>query len=537
MLDFPSPQIELAHRDVLQYFDWKYCIPKSSDFDNEAYYPLYYSDKRYNLIRGGRGSAKSYEVCGKLPIVLISSLPFCRFLIVRQIYQTHKTSTYQEILDYLDFWQLKSEFQINKSPMSIVHKETGNYILFRGMDKPDAIKSVKDITHVVWEEAFEIKDWQGITVVDKSVRTPKLKFGGIHKHYFPFNPDNINHPLYEVFYDESEEKKRRYKPYRDNALLLHTTYKDNKFVPQTFINLIEADRIANPERFLVDGLGQWGMIRETGLFYRHFDYVKNVEEGLYDRVYDSRAPLHITFDFNVYPYISLAISQLHYDEIEHELQACTIDEICLDDNASAGDLRKTVEAFLKKYRRHTGKVIVCGDRAGHSRKTNSIPDFATIFNMMQKTPTSQYQQQRTNKGTIEKFNPYPEYEELGCSFVVVDNTIRDKNPRLILRQNFFERLHLGKLKVLPLSPAYGTINAKGQKRAMSQQYENIRIVQKIDALCKKTIKDYMELKEDVTKGGKCTRNKDLGHISDALDYQYCKWFAEELAFIAKELKL
>lgn len=530
-------QLKLLKLDILSYFDYKYCIPKDERFDNEIYYQLYNSDKKYNLMRGGRGSAKSYETSGKLPIVLISCLPFCRILVIRQIEQRHITSTYQEMLDYIDFWKLRSEFKITLRPLRIEHLETGNYILFRGMDKPDSVKSIKDVTHVIWEEAFEIKDWKGVKTIDKSVRTPKLKIGSPHRHYFTFNPDNTNHWLYEVFYDESEEKKRQYRYFRENALYMHTTYKDNKFLPEAFIELIEADKDADPERFLVDGLGQWGRLRETGLFYRQFDYVKIVEEGLKDRVYDSKAPLHITFDFNVYPYISLAISQLHYDAIEHQIQACTIDEICLDDNASAGDLRKTLIAFLQKYRKHTGNVVVCGDRAGHSRKTNSIPDFATIFAMLQPTPKNKYQQHRTQTGQIVSVNPYPEYEDLGCIFKMIDNTIYSQNPRLVLRQNFFERLHLGQLKVLPAHKNYGTINSRGGSRPLSVQYPDVQIVQKIDAECKKTIKDYMELKEDVLKGGKSTRDKDLGHISDALDYQYCQWFDAELAYMAKELKL
>jgi hypothetical protein len=203
-----------------------------------------------------------------------------------------------------------------------------------------------------------------------------------------------------------------------------------------------------------------------------------------------------------------------------------------------GNLQKTVNEFLSRYKNHKGKVVVCGDRAGHSRKTNAVPDFATIFSMLQITPKAKYQKARDTTNRLIDINPYPEYEESGATFEAIDGTIHSQNPRLKHRQVFFERLHQGRLKVLPLSRNNGTINAAGQTRPLSAQYPNITIVQKIDEEnCKFMIKDYQELKEDFLKGGKSTRNADLGHTSDAMDYQYCQIFDAELAFLVKELKL
>jgi PBSX family phage terminase large subunit len=490
-------------------------------------------------MKGGRGSAKSYEAVGKLPIIYLCVYPFRKFLIMRQRYNTHKGSTFDELISYIENWGLQSEFQISLSPIGITHKKSGNSILFKGMDKPAAIKSIKDITDIVWEECFEVKSFAGFDVVNKSVRTLEMeKFGGISKMIIPFNPDNKDHFLYEIFYDPSEEKARKYAYYRENAYYLTTTYRDNQFVSKDFIQLIEADRVANPERYLVDGLGEWGSIKETGLFYRFFDYASSVEFGLKKRVYDASAPLHITFDFNVYPYISLEVTQLNSNAKTAQLEVCTIDEICLTDKMAMGNLQKTVNEFLSRYKNHKGKVVVCGDRAGHSRKTNTVPDFATIFSMLQITPKAKYQKARDTTNRLIDINPYPEYEESGATFEAIDGTIHSQNPRLKHRQVFFERLHQGRLKVLPLSRNNGTINAAGQTRPLSAQYPNITIVQKIDEEnCKFMIKDYQELKEDFLKGGKSTRNADLGHTSDAMDYQYCQIFDAELAFLVKELKL
>lgn len=529
MIKLSKKEEELLQHDILEYFDYKYCIPKDYRLDNEVYYPVYYSDKRYNHIYGGRGSGKSNEMQGKLPIVLISCLPFCRILIIRQIYNTHRTSTFQEAVDYIERWQLEPFFKVTKQPMQITHLETGNYIIYRGMDNPNSIKSVKDVTHVIWEECFEIKDEEGVSTVDKSVRTPRLKFD-IHKHYFVYNPDNKNHWLYDKFHSSKKEHQEQYAAFRRNAMLVKTTYRDNKFVPQSFVDLIEADRTANPERYQVDGLGNFGSLRVHGLFYNGFRYERTAVSGLYKEVYNDKAPLYISFDFNVYPYVSLEIVQLNADSTTNELRVCHIDEICLTQPDKIGRVEETCKAFLKQYKDHIGKVFVIGDRSGHNKKTNSVSDYATIFNMLTKTSKSKYM----NNGTL---NPYPEYEQLGCKFKLYDLTIKRQNPRLIYRQIFFERLHNKRLKVLEPSRMNGTINAAGQASGLSSQYGGHTIIQLIDEdKCPYLLKDYQEVKEDIIKGGKDSRDRNLTHTSDAVDYLYCQIFDAEMRKVESEFR-
>jgi hypothetical protein len=529
MIKLSKKEEELLQHDILEYFDYKYCIPKDYRLDNEVYYPVYYSDKRYNHIYGGRGSGKSNEMQGKLPIVLISCLPFCRILIIRQIYNTHRTSTFQEAVDYIERWQLEPFFKVTKQPMQITHLETGNYIIYRGMDNPNSIKSVKDVTHVIWEECFEIKDEEGVSTVDKSVRTPRLKFD-IHKHYFVYNPDNKNHWLYDKFHSSKKEHQEQYAAFRRNAMLVKTTYRDNKFVPQSFVDLIEADRTANPERYQVDGLGNFGVLKETGLYYSAFQYNKSAVDKLRNSVYNSDRTIYLTFDFNVYPYISLEIAQLNTDDDNKELQMCHIDEICLTSNEERGKVDKTCIEFLKRYKHHRGRVVICGDRSGNSRKTNAPPDYATVKRILMPTSKRDY----IGGGRI---NPYPTYEELGCKFKLLDKTITSQNPRLKYRQRFFERLHNKKIKILEVSRNNGTINAAGIRRDLSVQYAGYTIVQLIDEdKCPMLLRDYQEVKEDVVKGGKDSRDKELTHTSDAVDYLYCQIFDAEFNKIISEFK-
>ena len=536
MKELSKEEKRLLELDILRMFFVETGIPKDKRLDNEIYYQVYKSKKRYNLIYGGRGSGKSFEIEGKLPIVLISCLPFCRILMIRQVYNSIKGSQFQEICDYIDKWDLYNYFDILKSPMRITHKASENSITFAGMDKPQSLKSIKDVTHVIFGEAFHIDNVEGISVVDKSVRTPRLELDN-HKLFFVFNPDNKQHHLFEKFFDDSQEASERFKYYRDNSFILQTTYKDNKFVPEQFSQLIEADSKANPERYKVDALGQWGELKKSNLYYQNFNHDSVVEESLFERVYDSLKPLHITFDFNVFPYISLIINQLNFNAATHELEACQIDEICLTESKEVGNIEATCKAFLKKYHKHIGTVVIYGDKSGHNKKTNALSDFATIFLCMAQTPQNKYIEQvdSATKKLI-RVNPNSDYEDLNCIFRLKDQTIRTQNPLHQTRKLFFRRLHSETLNVLPLSRKFSTINAAGQKRQLSELYGNVKIVQKIDSSCRFLIKDFMNVEEDEISGTKSTRDKNLSHTSDASDYFFCQVFDAEFLMIQAELK-
>lgn len=532
MVRYNNSEKWLLEQDILLFFQYKYGIPKDTLFDNEVYYPVYESESRYNFIRGGRGSGKSFEIEGKLPIVYTSCLPFCRFAMIRQVYNSIKTSQFQELVDYINLWNLGKYFKINTSPMRITHKETGNYIVFAGMDKPDSFKSIKDVTHVVFGEAFQIANEEGVDKIDKSIRTPLVDN---HKLYFVFNPDNKHHFIYHKYYNPDTEAQ--YQFYREKALFLKTTYRDNKFVSKNFADLLEADRIANPDRAKVDADGEFGDIKPTGLFYANFDSEEAVRHKLKEEVYNPKDPLYLSFDFNVYPYISLNIHQLRYNSDFNQLEFCTIDEICLHEKdfpQRSGKVKETVLEFLNKYDRHEGNIVVLGDKSGSNRKTNSIPDYATIFLMLKATPRIEYIDQVID-GRKRKINPYPEYERRNCSFKVIDATIKSNNPSLIARELFFKRLHAGTLSVLPPSTDLGTKGRSGESRAISRKYSGAKIVHLIDSRCRYLIKDYSEVRR-TEKGTKDDRNKELTHTSDNVDYCAVKLFESEFNKILFELK-
>lgn len=528
-------ELELAQLDMLLYFDYKYNIPKCPELDNEVYYPAYYSDKRYNLVWGGRGSGKSFDIEGKLPIVLISSLPFCRILMVRQVFDSIKGSQFQEIIDYIAKWELEKYFKVTTSPMRITHIESGNYISFAGMDKPQSLKSIKDITHIIFGEAFQIKSEEGFDTVDKSVRTPLIDQTKI---YVVFNPDNDRHWIYDKFFNE--ELSDQYEYYREDLLSINTTHWDNKFVPFGFRQLIEKDRVANPERYKVDGLGQWGKLKSLNAYYINFKSETAIISGLQQSKYDPNKALHITFDFNVFPYITLEIIQVIENPTLSELQVCHITEICLNEKQhgreKVGRIEETCYEFLRQFAKHRGNVYVYGDRSGHNKKTNAVSDYSTVFAVLGgQSGNKNIRTIDANSKLPTTSNPYPLFKQLGCTFVVHDMTNKSSNPRHEVRKVFFRRMQAGVLSVSPVSRKLRTQNAAGDKRELSVKYGEWKISQFIDSKCQFLINDYQGV-EEAEDGTKDSRNKNLTHCSDAVDYFYCMYFDAEFDLIEAELK-
>jgi hypothetical protein len=527
-------EFELLELDLLTYFEYKYDIPKSLEFDNEHFYPIYewLGDKNIRYIHnyGGRGSGKSYEG-GKICVVLLSCLPYCRILGIRQIQRTIKTSLYQEVVDYIDEWGLNNEFKITRSPLHIQHIESGNYMTFSGMDKPLSIKSKKDITHAIYEEFSQIVNKVGVGTVDKSIRTPKTDN---HKIIYIYNPDDETHFINDVAHKEKSAEK--YKHVRSKTKILHSTYQNNKFISYDFIKLIESEKISDPERYRVDGQGLWGRLKLEGLYYSKFNTeYKSEIKGLYEEVYRPEIPLHITFDFNVYPYISCIINVLDYNKQTNEIRLCTIDEICL--KADNVELYETMHEFINRYKRHIGNIFVYGDRSGHNRKIQGFTDFATIFDCLKPTPQQRYIKGNDDSGRQQMIDPFPDYVEQECQFKVIDATNRSENYSLVGRKLFWRRIHSGQEIVLPADVKYGTINSTKHKRQLSEQYPNAKILHLVDAdRCPKILKDMYEVQEDAVTGGKNNRNKELTHTSDALDYCGVKIFFAEFNEILAKLK-
>lgn len=126
-----TPQITIPMKDVI--------IPKYKDvlFDILSHKHTHY------VFSGGRGSTKSSFVSEIIPLLMLQN-PNIHVIVFRKVGNTMKNSVWSQIVWGIDRLGLTPLFKIPKSIANpIVLTQTGQQILFFGLDDPQKIKSVK----------------------------------------------------------------------------------------------------------------------------------------------------------------------------------------------------------------------------------------------------------------------------------------------------------------------------------------------------------------------------------------------------------
>lgn len=243
---------------------------------------------RYRLLKGARNTKKSYNMIGIEVLDKILSNPKRNVLIIRNVNSTNRYSTFttlELLINRPDPSQphlnLYKYFKFNKSDLVITYKPTGQVILFRGMDEPQKLQSIRVphgyLTDVYVEEAFEIKDYEAWRIVDGSIRGP-LPDDLFYQITFCFNAWNNNTWLYEHFFKgrldddievlECEKKQEWYDPtlmidYGKGLFLSTTTYKVNEFITPEYVDAMNKLKEVAPEIYKVEALGMWGNSTEA----------------------------------------------------------------------------------------------------------------------------------------------------------------------------------------------------------------------------------------------------------------------------------
>lgn len=120
-----------------------------------------------------------------------------------------------------------------------------------------------------------------------------------------------------------------------------------------------------------------------GEFYKCFSRINNVIENKMIQgkptLYDSRVALHISFDFNVHPHMSMNVYQMWGKKI------IAIDEFCL--KAPKNTTLSVCEAFALRYHDHEASILVYGDPSGKAedtRQEKGSNDFTIIMKALEK---------------------------------------------------------------------------------------------------------------------------------------------------------
>lgn len=216
-------------------------INLDASFFNEKYIPYLNRDERYNIFYGSAGSGKSFFLASKLVLDLMKQKQ--TLLVIRQTFASIRDSVFAEIISALTRMQLIEHMKVSQTTLTITFPN-GSKILFKGADSEEKLLSISGIDMVWAEECSEISR-DIFNQLEMRLRGGTIK----KKFYLSFNPVSSLHWLKSEFFDNP----------KDDSIVCHSTYLDNRFIDQEFKDNMEDMKIRNPEKYRVYGLGLWGV--------------------------------------------------------------------------------------------------------------------------------------------------------------------------------------------------------------------------------------------------------------------------------------
>lgn len=212
---------------------------------NDVYYPWLENYRhRYEVYYGGAGSGKSVFIAQKLLVKAIYRKR--KVLVIRKYGTTIRDSVFQLVIDTLKKWGIYEYCKINLSTFTITLPNESVF-LFKGLDDSEKIKSITDITDIWCEEATELS-LDEFTQLDLRLRALVEDL----QIYCSFNPVSKANWVYKKWFapDAVYDKAQTF--------ILHTTYKDNRFLPAAYIAALEDKINTNPTYYKIYVLGEFG---------------------------------------------------------------------------------------------------------------------------------------------------------------------------------------------------------------------------------------------------------------------------------------
>ena len=239
-----------------------------------GYKDFWFSQHRYLIVKGGRGSKKSTTAALKI-IYTMMKQPLTNALVIRRVFNTLRDSCFKQLKWAAERLKVSHLWKFTLSPLEAVYLPTGQRIMFRGLDDPMSVTSItvdKGYINLVWfEEFYQVEKEDDFDKIDMSIRG-EMEPGYYKQIIMTFNPWSEKHWIKRRFFDNPDS----------NTLALTTTYKCNEWLGADDIALFEAMKINNPRRFRIEGEGVGGV--SQGLIYT------NVSEREFDILEVSKRP-------------------------------------------------------------------------------------------------------------------------------------------------------------------------------------------------------------------------------------------------------
>jgi phage terminase large subunit len=265
-------------------------INPSKVFNRHIYDHLFDYDTFTEVHYGGASSGKSHGVFQKIVIKALKDWKKPRkILVLRKVGATVRDSVFADVQATLSYFGILNMCKINMSAFRI-DLPNGAEFIFKGMDNPEKIKSIKGISDVVMEEAseFTLDDYTQLTLRlrDKAHKQKQI--------YLMFNPVSKANWVYNAFFVKKPK----------NTVVYQTTYKDNRFLDALTRENIEELANRNEAYYKIYALGEFATLDKL-VFPKYTKALLNKDDlrqitsyfGLdYGFINDPSAFMHVKID-------------------------------------------------------------------------------------------------------------------------------------------------------------------------------------------------------------------------------------------------
>lgn len=273
-----KPQIKIKIKNPSRVFN-KNIYDKLTDYST-------FTEIHY----GGASSGKSHGVIQKVVFKSLQAWKYPRkVLFLRKVGSSVYDSIFEDVKQCLEAWGLLGACKVNNSAYRI-ELPNGAQFIFKGLDNPEKIKSIKGISDVVMEEAseFTLDDYTQLTLRLRDKKHPNKQI------YLMFNPVSKVNWVYNAFFVKKPK----------NTVIYQTTYKDNRFLDEVTKENIEELAERNEAYYKIYALGEFATLDKL-VFPKYKKQLLNKDElshipsdfGLdYGFINDPSAFMHVKVD-------------------------------------------------------------------------------------------------------------------------------------------------------------------------------------------------------------------------------------------------
>lgn len=226
-------------------------LDRPSETFNKPYFDRLTDYSKFTEVHyGGASSGKSHGVVQKVVVKACRDWKYPRkILFTRKVGRSIKDSIFEDVKACLSDFKLLPYCKVNNTDFRITLPNEAVF-LFKGMDDPEKIKSIKGISDVVMEEAteFTLDDYTQLTL---RLREKKHKNRQI---FLMFNPVSKLNWVYKAFFEKSVSIDY------ERTAIFQSTYKDNRFLDADNRRTIEDLAKRNPAYYRIYALGEFATL-------------------------------------------------------------------------------------------------------------------------------------------------------------------------------------------------------------------------------------------------------------------------------------